>query len=679
MLNTKHSLTFWENKVIKALLIFIILLLFNNVSAQNQNDSILMTIAGENVFTSEFLNVYKKNNVNNNVLNEQSLKKYLNLYINFRLKVKQAEDLGLDTVKSFMLELKGYRDQLAKPYLVDKAYNEKLLREAYNREKSDIRASHILVKVSRNASPKDTLAAYNKIMKIRKRIINGEDFGEVAAQTSEDASARDRKINNRVVKGNKGDLGYFTVFNMIYPFENAAYNTKVGEVSMPVRTDYGYHILKVTDKIPAMGKVLVAHILLLMPKNGTAEDSLRLKNKAFEIYQKIQKGESFDTLARKYSDDKGSAVKGGLLPWFGVNRMVPEFIKAISEIHKKGEVSKPVLTSYGWHIIKFIDRKPIGTFDEDKSKLKQKLAKNSRSSKSKESFISKIKKEYGFKENIKAKNIFYKLVNDSIFYAKWNYKKDKDLNKILFTLDSKTYTQQDFARYLVANQKKQTRQNIKVYINNMYKKFVNQSCIAYEDSQLENKYPEFKSLVKEYKNGMLLFELMDKKIWSQAIKDTVGLKNYYEKNKNNYMWDRRLDASIFTFKNPENKKLIRKARRYARKGYSNERILKKINKDSVVNLTINTKRFLKNDNKIIDSIKWKKGISDNIKLHDSVVFVVVHKLILPEPKLLNEAKGIITADYQNYLEKQWIKSLRKKYPVVVNKKVLSSIIKKNNL
>jgi peptidyl-prolyl cis-trans isomerase SurA len=641
---------------------------------KGNDDPVLLTVAGEKITRSEFLNVYNKNNMKKDVIDKKSLEEYLDLYINFKLKVKEAESLGMDTVSSFKTELAGYRKQLAQPYLMDKEVNDKLLQEAYSRMQWDIRASHILVKVGPNASPTDTLKAYKKIMDIRDSIVKkGRNFGKMAIAYSDDLSARDQaQAGNRpATKGNAGDLGYFTALDLIYSFETAAYNTKVGEVSMPVRTDYGYHLVKVTDRKPAMGKVQAAHILITIPANSTAADSAKYKAKIFEIYQKLKGGAAFEDMAKQFSDDKASAAKGGVMAWFGVNRMVPEFIAAVSKLNK-GEISEPTQTMYGWHIIKMLDRKGIAPFDSIKSELKTKISKDSRANKSKEVMVEKLKTEYGFKDYPDALADFNKVVDDSIFMGKWKASRAKDLNKNLCTLGTKTYTQQDFAKYLAAHQSsKANKVDISVYLNGMYKQFIDESAINYEDGMLETKYPEFKSLMKEYRDGILLFELTDEKVWSKAVKDTVGLKEYYDKNKQNYMWDTRLDATIYTCANANVAKTTHKLLKKGK--LTNDEILKEINKTSQLDLKIESAKFLKKDNPLIDSIPWVTGFTKDMTKNGSVVFVKVNQVIPKEPKSLAEAKGMVTADYQTYLEKEWIDSLKKKYTVDVNKDVFSTI------
>jgi peptidyl-prolyl cis-trans isomerase SurA len=658
-------------------IIFLNVVIFGSLIAQN-SDPTLLTVAGEKVSKTDFLNVYKKNNIKGEAMDRKSLEEYLELFINFKLKVKEAEEQKLDTFTSFKTELAGYRKQLAQPYLTDKAVDEDLLKEAHDRAQWDIRAGHILIKVDKNATPNDTLEAYNKILKIRNRILKGESFESVAKEVSDDPSSRDRTDPNSksVIKGNGGDLGYFSVLDMIYPFENAAYNTKAGSVSMPVRTEYGYHLIKVVNKQPAMGKVVVAHIFVSVPKDSKPEDLASYKAKIDEAYAKLKSGAKYEDIVTEYSDDKGSAAKGGVLPAFGVNRMVPEFIDAITKLKNTGDYSEPVQTAYGWHIIKLIERKPIKSFEDEKAQLKARILKDSRSEKSKESVINKIKKEYKFKEYPKTLKKFYTVVDSTIFEAKWDVANAMKLKKTMFKLGEQKITQTDFAQNLASKQSKTQKMNIRSFVNEKYTQFVDDMCLNYEDSRLESKYPEFKSLMKEYRDGIMLFELTDKKVWSKAIQDTNGLKDFYEQNKSKYMWDQRLDASIFTCKDA----LVAKDARKMAKNLLNDSItesdlLKKINTDSIAVLKIEHKKFLKGDNSLIDSVKWIKGISEDKVKNKKIVFVVVYNVLAPEPKSIKEAKGLITADFQNYLEKEWIDQLRKKYPYEVNKEVFESLLK----
>ncbi len=644
------------------------------LSAFSQNtDPVLLQVANEKVTKNEFIKVFEKNNTKNEKPDTKALEEYLDLYINFRLKVTEAIALGMDTVKSFRDELAGYRKQLAQPYLVDNDANEKMISEAYDHRKYDLRVSHILVRVDRLASAADTLAAWNKIMLLRKRIVQkGEDFGKVAAEASEDPSAKDRDADGKKIKGTQGDLGYFTAFDMVYPFENAAYNAKLNEVTMPVRTDFGYHLIKVTDKIPALGKIQLAHIILIYPTKGSLDDSLKVADSANMAYKLLKSGVDFGEVAKKFSDDFSTAGKGGVLPWFGVNRLLPDFIHNIQKMRQKGDYSEPFQTVYGWHIIKLIDRKPIGSFEDEKDDIKQRVTRSDRNMEIQNSFIAKTKAHYGFTENIPALNELINTVTDSIFEASWKVEQADGLNKDLFTIGTKTYTQADFAGNLASTQKHGQKRDIPAFVYQQYNSFVNDAVLKYADNQLEKENPDFKALTNEYHDGILLFDLTDKKVWSKAVKDTVGLQKFYEQNKNNYLWETRLDASIFIIKDPS---IIKSLKKQLKKGADDDQILAKFNHDTIPKVTVECKKFVKGENMNLEGLEWKSGISEIIPLADNEnALVVVHGVVPPEPKLLNEIRGAMTADYQNFLEKEWISELRAKYPVIINREVFNSIL-----
>lgn len=653
--------------------LFLLLFGIFSISAFSQEtDPVLLQIASEKITKNDFIKVFEKNNIKSEKPDSKAIEEYLDLYINFRLKVTEAQALGMDTIKSFRDELAGYRKQLAQPYLTDDSESEKMIREAYDHKLYDLRASHILVRVDRLASAADTLAAWNKIMQLRKRILKGEDFGKVAADASEDPSAKNRETDGRKIKGNQGDLGFFTAFDMVYSFEEAAYNAKLNEVTMPVRTDFGYHLIKVTAKKPALGKVQLAHIILVYPPKASLDDSLKVADSANLAYKLLKEGIDFSEVVKKFTDDVSTAGKGGVLPWFGVNRLLPDFTVNVQKMKEKGDFSEPFQTMYGWHIIKLVDSKPVGSFDEEKDDIKQKMPRSDRTQEMQNAFIAKTKSRYGFTQNLPALDELIKSVTDSIFEASWKLEQAAGLQKNLFSIGTKTYTQADLARQLASTQHQGEKRDIAAYVYQQYNIFVNESVNQYADSQLESENPDFKALIGEYHDGILLFDLTDKKVWSKAVKDTVGLQQYYEQNKNNYMWDTRLDASVVIIKDPSIEKSLKKM---LRKKIGEEQILAKFNHDTIQKVTIEHKKFLKGDNANIDGVEWKPGISNPVSLSgNEKALIVVHKVVAPEPKLLDEIRGAITADYQNYLEKEWISELRSKYPVAINSEVFNTIL-----
>lgn len=624
-----------------------------NVNAQKET---VLTVGGENVSLEEFENIFRKNNREDKVTKE-SLDEYIELFINFKLKVLEAKNQGKDQTQAFKKELGNYRKQLARPYLTDSEMLDDLVMEAYERKKIEVKAAHILVNCKPDVSPEDSLKAYNKINEIRKRILKGEDFTKVAKETSEDPS----------VKQNGGDLGYFSVFQMVYPFESAAYNTEVGEVSEIVRTRFGYHILKVEDKRKARGELLAAHIMVKVknPNDDTPE-----KRKIDDIYAQLESGKSFSDLALRYSDDASTKKKGGELPWFGTGKMIAEFEEKAFSLENDGDYSKPFRTEHGWFIVKRLKYRPVSTFDEAKKELKTKVSRDGRSEITKQSFINKLKKEYDFKLNSKNVKTLRALADPEIYKGKLDVSEALK-NKELFKLEGKSYTVSDFLETLP---KKPVRSKViapKVFFDKKMEAFVNQSILNLEDTKLEEKHTSFRLLMKEYNDGILLFELTDELVWSKAVKDTVGLQAFYDAHKENYLQPKRSDVEIYSCKN---KSIAKKVKALLAQGKESKAIIEEINKESSLNLTLSKGLYTVEDKEVLGKTAMKEGISKLIDM-DGMVVVLNTKSVLPERiKPLSETRGLVTADYQTQLEKAWIKDLRKKYPYSVNMDVLYSII-----
>lgn len=624
-------------------------------SIANGQEDIILTIDDEHITKSEFENIFKKNN-RDSVISIASLDEYAELFINFKLKVKEAEELRYDTIPALIDELAGYRKQLARPYLVDSKLTEELLQESYNRMKEEVRASHILIM----AEGEDTLDAYAKINEIKKRIDAGEDFGKLAVELSEDPSAR----------SNKGDLGYFSSLQMVYPFESAAYGTDVGGVSDPVKTRFGYHLVKVLDKRQSRGELKVAHILVKSADKDPSNQKAAAKLKIDEIYTRCVDGEDFATLAAQHSDDKSTSKKGGDLPWFGSGKMVAEFEAAAFSLTANSEISKPFQTSYGWHIIKRQDFRDLKSFSEMKGQLRSRINKDVRSEITRKSFISKMKKEYGFQYfpgNIKQVE---ELVDTSYLYTNWKFSNFDDYRQPIMTLGDTTIYQKNYLIYLFESQRRTTEKDLGEMLSTKRLSFEDQVVTTYENRRLEAKYPEFKALMKEYRDGVLLFELTDEKVWTKAVNDSLGLVNFYSENTDKFMYEQRVDASIY---NCSSKKISKKAKKMVKKGFDNGEINKTLNVDSQLNITIMSDLYENEDHDMISLISFKEGISKYLKLNDQVSFVNVKKVLPPQPKAISEARGLVTAAYQNHLEKKWIEELRSKHTIDLNKNVLYSI------
>lgn len=506
----------------------------------------IITIGQTAVPVREFRYVYNKNNSNaDDAYTDKSVREYVELYSNFKLKVMEAERLKMDTNAAFKAELEGYRKQLAQPYLTEKSVSEHLVREAYDRMKEEVRASHILIMVDQQAAPKDTLAAYNKINGIRDRALKGEDFGKLAGQYSEDPSA----------KVNGGDLGFFSSMQMVYPFESAAFSTPTGQISKPVRTRFGYHIVKVIGRRPSQGQVTVSHIMIKANPGMPAEDSLEAVRKINEIYGRLQKGEKFESLATVYSEDQGSREKGGQLPAFTTGSMIPSFEDAAFNLKDTGAFSKPFQTPYGWHIVKLINRKPLETYEELEPSLKTRVQRDSRSELNRTALLVRLKKEDKLVEFPKIRDKAFGKADTSLLSGHWKYKRaDKKLNdQVLFSINGENHSVSEFFDYVEKSQGANKKSTPGYLIQLAYNTYVDDQLIKYEDKHLADKYEDYRMLYKEYRDGILLFSLMDKEVWTKAIEDTVGLRSFYDQHKQNYRWDTRADAVIY---NVANKKAL---------------------------------------------------------------------------------------------------------------------------
>jgi peptidyl-prolyl cis-trans isomerase SurA len=646
--------------------------LFFGVSVAQQTKPLLV-VNGQEISAEEFMAVFMKNSTTKSVSKEE-INEYLELYINFRLKVAEAMALQLDTLESFRTELAGYRKTLAQPYLTKTEILDKLVKEVWDRMQWDLRASHILIKVSPYASPADTLKAYKKAMGVRNRVIKGESFKKVAYEVSEDESARGTS-GDQPMQGNYGDLGYFSALDLVYDFENVAYAMKVGEISMPVRSEFGYHIIQLTDRKPSLGRVQTAHILVSVAPDATETEKAEALSKAEDIYNRIMLGGSYEDLAKELSDDKGSGMRGGVLPWFGVFRMIPEFIAPLYDM-KNGDVAKPILTSYGYHIVKLIDRKPVGGFDEIKNDLKTRIMRDVRYKSATSAFVETLKQENGFVEYPEALKKFISAVSDSIYQGTWRADMVYSLNDPLFKIGDRTHTQRDFAAFLQSNVRIEKDDNKDTYIRSIYKRFIEEMVIAYENDNLEKKYPQFAALMKEYHDGILLFDLTDKMVWSKALRDTAGLNAFYETIKMNYMWPERVEGTIYFCNDEAKAKLFYKEMSKAiKKGTDIAFVMEMFNSPEETNIPEESGIYIKADHPYFASVN-SAGLSKPFFKDDKYVIVKTDRIIDPEPKALREVKGVVTNEYQNYLEKEWIKELREKYNWYVNQEVLEALYTK---
>lgn len=652
------------NKLIVFVLAFVI-----NTMAFAQNDPVIMTIDGNPITKSEFLQIYLKNN-DNPKYDKASLDEYMELFKKFKLKVAEAEALGYDTIPKLVKELAGYQKQLARPYLIDSSKNKSLVKEAYDRTKYEVRASHILIRLESNASPKDTLLAYNRLVEMKKRIDAGEDFATVAKKKggSEDPS----------VGSNGGDLGYFTAFQMVYQFEDAAYSTPVGSVTNPFRTRFGYHILKVVDKRPARGTIEAAHVMISASKDANGEEVKAAKAQIDEIHKLLIDGSDFAEIVKKHSDDPSSKDKGGVLPKFGTGtttRMVPEFSQVAFQLKNDGDFSEPIRTDYGFHIIKRISWEDVPAFEVLEKDLEKKVSKDARAVKTQASFVVKLKDLYGFKNKSKRGLEWFNQNIDSTYHLGQFKASELKGNKVLFKLDKKKFRSKAFAAYLEENYRAARQDTPKTVVAKQYKLWEDEAILDYEETKLAGKYPAYKALITEYHDGILLYEVMSDKVWNLAMKDTTGLKEFHGQNKEKYTWGKRVDADIFECNSQENATDLVKLLVISADTLSTQTAVRMVNESSALNVKHKRGKYDIAKTKSLAGSPYtlKKGMNETYQLDGKFYVVRVTESIPAGLKEFDEAKGAITSDYQNYLEVEWLKEIEKKHKVIINKEELYSI------
>ena len=607
----------------------------------------LFTIKGALVSTDEFIYLYKKNHLKQVDFTPAKVNEYLDLLVNFKLKVTEAKARGMDTTTAFRKEFKMYKEELKKPYLAQKDELDRLTQEAYQRLREEVRASHILITMKADATPSDTLAAYVKLDLTRERILGGEDFEKIAREVSEDPSA----------KGNGGDLGYFTVLQMVYPVEQAAYQLKVGEISQPIRTRFGYHLVKVTGRRPAHGEVEVSHIML---RTGTGDEK-KIKNKIFEIDEQLRGGRNWDELCKEYSEDPATKNSGGRLRPFGVGTLagVPEFEGVAFSLREPGEISDPFKSAYGWHIVRLEKKIPTPPYAEVENSLKRKISRDERLQLADRKKREEEKKQYGYSENEEVMKWFTTAADSSLLRGKWKFTGEVSFrSKTCFTLQGKPIAAGVVINFIEKNQALSSLSPA-AYMSQLLDQFVGEKMDEIEDVKLMAENPEYRNLLREYEEGILLFTIMEKEVWTKAPEDTAGLKKFYAENREKYQAGERVRAKIFS---ATDKMFLDEIEKKVADGDSlKPDDLKKFKSIQP------SRNYQKGDNKAIDKTPWAIGIH-RVEVDETHYLVEVENLLPRGIKGFEEARAQVVSDYQDKVEKQWLDQLRIKYPVKINNK-----------
>lgn len=625
---------------------------------KSPQNSVLLTVADEPVLMDEFIYAFNKNRPADSLISNANIDDYLDLYVKFKLKVTEAKARGMDTTSAFRKEYSSYMNQLDNSYLQTNNETDALVNEAYERMQFEVRASHILFGVTDSDSPGDSLAAYKKAIIVRDSIVNGASFEEMSSVYSTDPSASQ----------NKGDLGYFTVFQMVYPFETAAYNTAVGQVSMPTRTKFGYHLIKVVDKKPNEGRVKVAHIMI--------RSSNKAKDRSFEIYDKLIAGANWDETCQQYSEDAQSASNGGVLAPFSRRQIVPAFAEAAFALTEPDEISDPVETPYGWHIIKLIEKMPVGDFETNQYQLRAMVKRDSRAQLSRLKMIERLALENNWQENTENVQLVVLPENHRYLKNKWLFEKDSLADIELFRIQEDSYYA--YQLYTFINKSGQQK-DTKAFLYEQYNKFKDESLINYEKAHLEEKYDDYKYLKQEYYEGILLFSIMEDEVWTKAGKDSLGLAEYYEQHKSNFIDSTKLNVAIFTgterrlidsiaLKVPNTKaykKLSKKEK---------ESLLARYNGTPQLSLQLDSGEFVIDQHPVLQnlSLPYKESV---INADNKWYYVL--PLRNPEvPVPMTEMMGKLIAEYQVVLEDRWLIELNKAYSVNIDETTLKKVYKK---
>ncbi|MBW2937584.1 peptidylprolyl isomerase [Aureisphaera sp. CAU 1614] len=643
------------------LILSVIIILFSLSSYAQKDKEALMTINNEPIYAKEFKRVYKKNLELVQEESQKSVDGYLDLFIDYKMKVAEAYAQNLHKNKEYVKDFGKYEEQLSRNYIFDTNITEEIIKEAYNRSLEEVEASHILIKTSWDSFPQDTLVAYNKIEQIRKRALAGEDFNELAKKTSEEPGSDERE----------GRLGYFSAFDMVYPFESEAYNTPVGGVSNIIRTQFGYHIIKVTDRRKKAAPIVTSHIMVSTMKDTSAANA---KDRINEIYGLLQQGESFEDLAKQYSDDKATGLNGGKMRPFSKGQLkAPPFEEAAYSLKNPGDISKPVQTRFGWHIIRLEEKLVIPSYEDQVNELEKTIKGSDRLKSITSAVNNKIKKKYGF-ESYDYLPFFETFVTDSILKKKWKYtplpKKD---DRPIFKIGEKVYRFNDFAAYLSERQPKLKTFKYKgALIEAVYDEFETNELKDYFKQNLEMENEEYAGIIQEYRDGLLIFEVMAKNVWNKAKNDTLGQKAFYEKNLDKYKSQSQLNGAIFTSSQEE---VINQVADLLNQGVSPIEIKEQINTGGKTNVLVTLGYFDINSTELPKNFELKEGVSEIYRGDTTFTIVKTNFIAPPRVKGFNEVKGRVMSDFQNELEKEWIKSLKEKYTVKVNEKALKKLKK----
>ncbi len=620
----------------------------------------IITYGNNTVSKEEFLRAFNKNNTST-IDREKPLREYLTLYSNFKLKVKAAEELRLDTLPQIQYDIENFRRQVEENYLSDEKGVAKLMEEAFVRSQKDLHLVHFSVSIDPQATAEDTIRAYRNLLATATSLGTGNDNYQSIAETN---------------KVKFGDLGYITVFSLPYAYENIAYELKTGQVSKPYRSKNAWHLFKLLDTRKSIGKWKVAQILFTYPPDADENSKKSIQRKADSVYRGIKSGKDFASAAKEFSDDKLTYLTGGELPEFGTGKFDSEFEKEVFKLKQDGDISSPFSTQFGIHIVKRIGFTETATERENAAlqfELKQKISQDSRINNAKEKFAADILSIIGYKKTLLVKEVDLYRYADTVSkdLSMDNVKQYPISNKKIITFKSGSLSGADWLNFV--KEYKSNKDQYKGESNpGLWEKFVTISTLNYYRKHLEEFNIDFKYQMKEFKEGNMLFEIMERNVWSKAATDSAGLITYYNANKSNYKWAESADVLIF---NCSSEKAATEAMEKLKKGTDWKEMLE----ISSGNMQGDSGRF-ELSQIAIDSSEKKMPVENSysaiIKSNDGTASFIKYIKIYPgnQQRSYEEARGLVINDYQNVLEKKWLDSLNKKYPVVINETIVKKIL-----
>jgi peptidyl-prolyl cis-trans isomerase SurA len=647
----------------KKICLLLLTALYGAISVSSQT---LFTYGDYSVDAKEFLKAYSKNNTQPVSDKARSIRDYLDLYIKSRLKIRQAYDRRYDTLPQLQLEVANLRTQIADNYMTDPEIMIRLSKEAFQRSLKDIHVAHIFISFKNGIGFADTIAAQKKKDEILQRLQKGEDFLTVAQQVSDDPNA----------KINKGDLGYITVFTLPYEFENAIYNTPAGSYSSPVRSRAGFHIFKTIRERKAAGKIKAQQILLAIPPGSDDATKKQIERRADSLYKRILAGDNFNHLANVYSNDYITAANNGTMPEISVGQYEPSFESALWALPKDGAMSKPFLTSHGWHIVKRISLRPIVTDANDKNnqqELQSRIMTDGRWKISRDFIYTRVKEKAGFRKFAYDDAAMWAM-SDSVLDLKPMTPQGRTItaNTPMFSIGDSVFNATHWVNYANSYRYKQDGTGAKPH-EQVREEWIQYALLSYYKEHLEDFSEEFRGQMAEFKDGNLFFEIMQQEVWNKAQNDSAALLALYEKNKKSYTWKQSADAILFFCADLNTAKALFEK---VKANPSSWRASHELFAEKVV---VDSSRYewtqLPNINKAVP----KPGMitSPLVNTNDNTASFAYIVNVYPQPttRSFAEARGLVINDYQAELEKNWEEALQKKYPVVIDQKVLTSITK----